>query len=158
MIQNCFIARLRKLTRVSCLFSLFLGRIFFFCRPYPSDGFPTLTSKIQAETEAVLLKHIPDPSFNNELPTPTLTLQKKAHMQYLIRNLRHGFPTRYMSQDASQPWLTFWTVQSFAILRVSLILIQNKSESSYLNFVSNIWEYCTNRFRLCKKIKLELEE
>ena len=88
-------------------------------RPYPTDGFPTPTSKIQAETEAVLLKHIPDPSFNNELPTPTPTLQKKAHMQYLIRNLRHGFPTRYMSQDASQPWLTFWTVQSFAILQVS---------------------------------------
>jgi protein farnesyltransferase subunit beta len=84
-------------------------------RPYPTDGFPTPTSKIQAETEAVLLQHIPDPN-SFELPP---TLQKKAHMQYLIRNLRHGFPTRYMSQDASQPWLTFWTVQSFGILQVA---------------------------------------
>ena len=83
-------------------------------RPCPTDGFPTPTSKSQAETEAVLLKHIPD---SNELPP---VLQKKPHMQYLIRNLVQGFPTRCMSQDASQPWLTFWTVQSFGILQVAL--------------------------------------
>ena len=41
-------------------------------------------------------------------------------MQYLIRNLIQGFPTRYTSQDASQPWLMFWTVQSFGILQVAL--------------------------------------
>ena len=85
-------------------------------RPCPIDGFPTPTSKIQAETEAVLLKHIPDPN-SFELPP---TLQKKAHMTFLIRNLNYGFPTRYTSQDASQPWLMFWTLQSFAILRVAL--------------------------------------
>ena len=41
-------------------------------------------------------------------------------MHYLIRNLTHGFPTRYTSQDASQPWLMFWTVQSFGTLQVAL--------------------------------------
>lgn len=83
-------------------------------RPCPNDGFPTATSRIQAETEAVLLKHIPE----SEAAAPTL--QKKAHMQYLVRNLIQGFPTRYMSQDASQPWLMFWTLQSFGILQVAL--------------------------------------
>ena len=85
-------------------------------RSYPTDGFPTPTTKTQAETEAVLLRHIPDPNSSEPLPT----LQKNAHMQYLIRNLVQGFPTKYISQDASQPWLMFWTVQSFSILQVGL--------------------------------------
>lgn len=85
-------------------------------RPCPTDGFPTSTSRTQAETEAVLLKHIPDPN-SLELPPP---LQRKAHMQYLVRNLVQGFPARYTSQDASQPWLMFWTAQSFGILQVAL--------------------------------------
>jgi protein farnesyltransferase subunit beta len=99
-------------------------------RPCPTDGFPTPTSKIQAETEAVLLKHIPDPN-SFELPP---TLQKKAHMQYLIRNLIQGFPTRYTSQDASQPWLMFWTLQSFGILQVALDPV-TKQKCVFFNFV-----------------------
>ena len=85
-------------------------------RPFPTDGFPTHSSKIQAETEAVLLKHIPDPNSSEPLPI----LQKNAHMQYLVRNLIQGFPTRYLRQDASQPWLMFWTLQSFSTLQVAL--------------------------------------
>ncbi|KAF8968548.1 terpenoid cyclases/protein prenyltransferase alpha-alpha toroid [Flammula alnicola] len=82
--------------------------------PTPTDGFPTPTSRSQAETEAVLLKHIPD----TDAPAPSL--QKNAHMQFLVRNLVQGFPTRYISQDASQPWLLFWTVQAFSVLQVGL--------------------------------------
>lgn len=82
--------------------------------PSPTDSFPTLTSQTQAETEAVLLKHIPD----GVEPLPGL--QKNAHMQFLIRNLVQGFPTRYISQDASQPWLMFWTIQAFSVLQVGL--------------------------------------
>jgi protein farnesyltransferase subunit beta len=82
--------------------------------PSPTDSFPTLTSQTQAETEAVLLKHIPD----GVEPLPGL--QKNAHMQFLIRNLVQGLPTRYVSQDASQPWLMFWTIQAFSVLQVGL--------------------------------------
>ncbi|KAF8956813.1 terpenoid cyclases/protein prenyltransferase alpha-alpha toroid [Flammula alnicola] len=49
--------------------------------PTPTDGFPTPTSRSQAETKAVLLKHIPDA----DAPAPSL--QKNAHMQFLVRNL-----------------------------------------------------------------------
>lgn len=31
-----------------------------------------------------------------------------------------GFPARYLSQDASQPWLLFWTLQAFSVMQVSL--------------------------------------
>ncbi|KAF8342461.1 terpenoid cyclases/protein prenyltransferase alpha-alpha toroid [Amanita rubescens] len=84
-------------------------------RPSPADGYPTITSIFQAETESVLQEYIPDASF-----TPKPLLEKRPHMQFLIRNLVQGFPTRYTSQDASQPWLLFWTLQSFSILQVGL--------------------------------------
>ncbi|KJA22447.1 hypothetical protein HYPSUDRAFT_139271 [Hypholoma sublateritium FD-334 SS-4] len=81
-----------------------------------TDGFPTSTSRSQAETESVLLEHLPDPASSAATPV----LQKNAHMQFLIRNLVQGFPTRYISQDASQPWLLFWTLQAFSVLQVAL--------------------------------------
>lgn len=83
--------------------------------PTPVDAFPTATSASQAETEKVLTDHFPvDPT-----KTPP-TLQKNAHMQFLIRNIVQGFPARYTSQDASQPWLMYWTLQAFSVLQVSL--------------------------------------
>ncbi|KII84972.1 hypothetical protein PLICRDRAFT_45829 [Plicaturopsis crispa FD-325 SS-3] len=79
----------------------------------PTDSYPTETSVLQAETEETLLSH--------GKPSPTApTLQKNAHLQFLVRNFSQGFPSRYTSQDASQPWLMFWTVQSFSVLQVGL--------------------------------------
>ncbi|XP_006456065.1 hypothetical protein AGABI2DRAFT_210804 [Agaricus bisporus var. bisporus H97] len=34
--------------------------------------------------------------------------------------MMQGFPARYLSQDASQPWLLFWALQSFSALQVGL--------------------------------------
>ncbi|KAJ7641342.1 terpenoid cyclases/protein prenyltransferase alpha-alpha toroid [Roridomyces roridus] len=82
-------------------------------KPIPTDGFPTPTSSAQAETVKVLLEH-----FVAESSVPNL--QKNAHMQFLMRNLSQGFPQRYTSQDASQPWLMYWTLQAFSVLQVGL--------------------------------------
>ncbi|KAJ7471851.1 terpenoid cyclases/protein prenyltransferase alpha-alpha toroid [Mycena latifolia] len=84
-------------------------------RPVPTDTFPTSTSATQTETEKVLLEHLP--TADNKLAA---TLQKNAHMQFLIRNMVQGFPARYISQDASQPWLMYWTLQAFSVLQVGL--------------------------------------
>ena len=81
-------------------------------KPLPTDGHPTSTSRIQAETEAVLLEHIPPAD-------AAANLNKPSHLRFLTHNLTKGFPLRYMSQDASQPWLMFWTTQSFAALQVA---------------------------------------
>lgn len=81
----------------------------------PTDAYPTETSDLQAETEEALAEHVPGGA-----SASGSTLQKNAHLQFLIRNLVQGFPAKYISQDASQPWLMFWTVQSFSILQVSL--------------------------------------
>ncbi|PBK99419.1 terpenoid cyclases/Protein prenyltransferase [Armillaria gallica] len=85
----------------------------------PTDAYPTPTSHTQRETEEVLLKHLPLPG-NDNTKAPSLELQKTKHMQWLVRNLAQGFPARYISQDASQPWLMFWTLQAFSVLGVSL--------------------------------------
>jgi hypothetical protein len=78
------------------------------------DQHITETSDLQAETESILLKHLP---FDTESLPP---LQRQQHLQFLIRNLVQGFPSRYISQDASQPWLLYWTLQSFSVMGVVL--------------------------------------
>ncbi|KAJ7334767.1 terpenoid cyclases/Protein prenyltransferase [Mycena albidolilacea] len=83
-------------------------------RPAPIDAFPTATSSAQSETEKVLLQHLPAD------PTAPPTLNKNPHLQFLIRNIVQGFPARYTSQDASQPWLMYWTLQSFSVLSVGI--------------------------------------
>ena len=78
------------------------------------DQHITETSDVQAETESILLKHLPlDPE---SLPP----LQRQQHLQFLVRNLVQGFPSRYISQDASQPWLLYWTLHSFSVMGVVL--------------------------------------
>ncbi|OAX33058.1 terpenoid cyclases/Protein prenyltransferase [Rhizopogon vinicolor AM-OR11-026] len=83
-------------------------------RRSPHDYYETETTDHQAETEIILLKHIP---LSPGSPSP---LQRDAHLQFLVRNLIQGLPSRYISQDASQPWLLFWTLQSFSLMGVAI--------------------------------------
>jgi len=83
-------------------------------RRSPHDWYETETSDQQAETETILLKHLP---LTPDSPTP---FNRDAHLQFLIRNLTQGLPSRYISQDASKPWLLFWTLQSFSVMGVAL--------------------------------------
>jgi protein farnesyltransferase subunit beta len=75
-----------------------------------TNAHPSPTSHLQHKTEETLLNHISAPS----------VLHKNTHLQFLAHNLTQGFPARYTSQDASQPWLPFWTLQSFSVLQVGL--------------------------------------
>lgn len=87
-------------------------------RPTPVDGYPTDTSTLQATTENVLQSH-----WAKQVAGDTnhvVALKKDSHVQFLLRNLVQGFPPRYTSQDASQPWLIFWTLQGFSVLGVGL--------------------------------------
>ena len=83
-------------------------------RPAPTDGFLTETTYEQSKTEWALLEHVPKP--DAEKPT----LERQKHFQYLIRNLFQGFPARFIGQDASQPWLVYWTVHSCYLLGAAL--------------------------------------
>ncbi|KAG1734874.1 terpenoid cyclases/protein prenyltransferase alpha-alpha toroid [Suillus paluster] len=83
-------------------------------RRSPHDSYETETTDHQIDTETILLKHLP---LNPDSPSP---LQKDAHLQFLVRNLIQGFPSRYIGQDASQPWLLYWTLQSFSVMGVGM--------------------------------------
>ncbi|KAH9990916.1 terpenoid cyclases/protein prenyltransferase alpha-alpha toroid [Russula vinacea] len=84
-------------------------------RPTPIDAYPTATSYQQADTEIILQDHVP-----LEGSTGGCVLNKNRHLELLVRNLAQGFPARYVSQDASQPWLMFWTLQSFSALQIGI--------------------------------------
>src|ERR1700722_18471275 len=44
----------------------------------------------------------------------------KGHITFLVKNLVHGFPSSYTSQDASQSWLMFWSLQGISVLQVGM--------------------------------------
>ena len=87
-------------------------------RSTPTDAYPTETSGLQADTEDILQAHVP---LNDGVGgSGGRALDKKLHLEFLVRNLFQGFPARYTSQDASKPWLMFWTLQSFSALQVAI--------------------------------------
>ncbi|KAJ3984408.1 terpenoid cyclases/protein prenyltransferase alpha-alpha toroid [Lentinula detonsa] len=61
-------------------------------------------------------------SSNWREPTPIQSglLDVDLHLGYLGRHLLQGLPARYTSQDASHPWLLFWSFQSLSLLKVEL--------------------------------------
>ncbi|KAH8091781.1 terpenoid cyclases/Protein prenyltransferase [Cristinia sonorae] len=96
-------------------------------KPTPTDGVSTPTSLLQASTEDILKAKYLSVNLNAAAASPSSSsppfeppLNKNAHLQYLLRNLRQGFPAHYISQSASQPWLIFWTLQGFCVLGVGL--------------------------------------
>ncbi|KAI0260116.1 terpenoid cyclases/protein prenyltransferase alpha-alpha toroid [Gloeopeniophorella convolvens] len=83
-------------------------------RSTPVDAYPTRTSELQADTEDILEAQLPLGAEEKRV------LHRDLHLQFLVRNLIQGFPARYVSQDASQPWLMFWTLQAFSTLQVGI--------------------------------------
>ena len=88
--------------------------------PTPTDGYTTATSTLQTATENLIKTHIPPAG------TSQVELQKRYHFEFLLRNLRQGFPGRYVSQDASQPWLIYWTLHGFSLLGAGLDALTKK--------------------------------
>jgi protein farnesyltransferase subunit beta len=86
--------------------------------PTPIDAYPTETSNLQGETEKVLQGQVPFDGSGSD--SGGYVLNKKGHIEFLVRNLVQGFPARYMSQDASQPWLMYWTLQSLSAIQVAI--------------------------------------
>ena len=103
-----------------------------------TDSYPTASSNEQAVTETVLAQHRPA----NNHPKPALN--RNLHLQFLVRNLIQGLPGRFVSQDASQPWLVFWTVQSFYFLGAALDP-DNKQRCVSRVFIAHMHTKCSFR-------------
>ncbi|KAJ3824904.1 terpenoid cyclases/protein prenyltransferase alpha-alpha toroid [Lentinula raphanica] len=84
------------------------------------DNYPTPTSISQKSTIALLVKPNPPSPSTNSTPIQSGILDVNLHLGYLGRHLLQGLPARYTSQDASQPWLLFWSLQSLSLLKVEL--------------------------------------
>lgn len=69
----------------------------------------------QAETE----RAISDLFERADISNQAITLNRNQHLNWLVRLLIQGFPARYTSQDASQPWLMYFVLQSFQVLGVA---------------------------------------
>ena len=85
--------------------------------PRPSskapDGFATPTSITQQDVEQQIQKAYAS-------STQPLTLHRMRHFNWLKVLLYQGLPAAYKSQDASQPWILFWIVQSFQLMGAGL--------------------------------------
>ncbi|EJU01281.1 terpenoid cyclases/Protein prenyltransferase [Dacryopinax primogenitus] len=79
-----------------------LPSLFSSPRPTPTDALSTPTSQDQSSTESLIIPLLSKPD----------TLHRREHMMWLLRLLFRGFPDSYSSQDASQPWLIYWVLQS----------------------------------------------
>ena len=81
----------------------------------PNDSYPTPTSTLQESTERILASHV-----QANTSGAGCELKKNTHIQFIARVMLQGFPSKYISQDASQPWLMFWILESFSVLQVGL--------------------------------------
>ncbi|WRT69034.1 uncharacterized protein IL334_006017 [Kwoniella shivajii] len=111
--------------------------------PLPSNSHPTATLYEQLDTESVissLFTVLSPPSDATSISTdsdnvPT-TLRKNEHTQFLASTF-FKLPGKFVSLDASRPWLVFWSVHSLDILGVALD--QNTKDrvvSTLLKFLS----------------------
>lgn len=85
--------------------------------PRPSndapDGLASPTSIIQHDVEQTIQE-------TYAAAAKPLALQRMRHFNWLKKHLFEGLPAPYKSQDASQPWMLFWIVQSFQLMGAGL--------------------------------------
>lgn len=87
----------------------------------PDDGHPTISSRMQCETEDLVLKHLmrsrglEEAGQFGEHVQGGLTLQRRQHVDFLLTGLE-TLSAGHASLDASRPWLCYWILHSLAIL------------------------------------------
>lgn len=62
-------------------------------------------------------------SFTLSDPLPhsfRVELDRELHLKYLRKGFDSGFPSAYISLDASRPWLVYWALHSFDLLGFEL--------------------------------------
>ncbi|WWD21152.1 hypothetical protein CI109_105634 [Kwoniella shandongensis] len=115
--------------------------------PYPSNSYPSSTLTEQYETEDLIssLFELTSPPTSDirssssqsrgsdSLPT---TLRKGEHTKFLAEGF-FRLSGKFVSLDASRPWLIFWTVHSLDLLQVALDQgTKDRVVSTELHFLS----------------------
>ncbi len=85
------------------------------------DGYSTVSSRQQCETEDVVLRcllharSLEEQGFGGEVQG-SLTLQRQRHVEYLLSGLE-TLNTGHASLDASRPWLCYWILHALSLLQ-----------------------------------------
>ncbi|WVR09083.1 hypothetical protein IAU60_006144 [Kwoniella sp. DSM 27419] len=111
--------------------------------PHPSNNVPSDTLHEQADTESIissLFSLLPPPQGSDsrliEESGPPTTLRKAEHTQFLASTF-FKLPVKFVSLDASKPWLVFWSVHSLDLLGVALDQgTKNRVVSTIMHFLS----------------------
>ena len=85
------------------------------------DGCPTVSSRLQTETEELVLQHLvkakglEEAGVVGEHVQGGLTLQRQQHVAYLRAGLE-TLSAGHAALDASRPWLCYWILHALALL------------------------------------------
>ncbi|KAJ3289688.1 hypothetical protein HK104_007290 [Borealophlyctis nickersoniae] len=83
------------------------------------DDFPTHTSDLQRAIEMAILPHyVPYKYHQPPEPLSKLQLFRNAHVRYVLSGMEQG--GRFVSLDASKPWMVYWLLQSLDLLGADL--------------------------------------
>ncbi|EQC41589.1 hypothetical protein SDRG_01549 [Saprolegnia diclina VS20] len=114
----------------------------------PTDGCPTQTSRMQAETEATCISFFVD---LDDLPASEIAqlqkagfldeakrvcLLKERHTPYLMRGLEY-LPPGFQSMDASRPWFIYWILHSLEMLGAHAEM--QSFHAACLNTIKRCW-------------------
>ncbi|OQS03307.1 prenyltransferase [Thraustotheca clavata] len=114
--------------------------------PLPTDGWPTPTTRVQAETEASCRAFFIDIS---DLPQEEIHQLQKAgfldqdervcllkdrHVPYLAHGLEF-LPAGFQSMDASRPWFIYWILHALEILDADL----TSFKAACINTIKRCW-------------------
>nr|XP_019048040.1 protein farnesyltransferase subunit beta [Kwoniella bestiolae CBS 10118]OCF26970.1 protein farnesyltransferase subunit beta [Kwoniella bestiolae CBS 10118] len=106
--------------------------------PLPTNSHPTSTLTEQQETESLissLFALLPPPTSDTDSDSIT-SLRKQEHTQFLASTF-FKLPGKFVSLDASRPWLVFWSVHSLDLLGVALDQgTKDRVVSTILKFLS----------------------
>ncbi|KAK8843333.1 hypothetical protein IAR55_006988 [Kwoniella newhampshirensis] len=106
--------------------------------PFPTNSHPSSTLTEQLDTEELIssLFDLTSPPESSSSSSSILTLRKAEHTSFLAETF-FKLSARYVSLDASRPWLVFWTVHSLDLLQVALDQgTKDRVVSTLLRFLS----------------------
>eukprot|EP01134_Creolimax_fragrantissima_P001181 CFRG1181T1 len=101
---------------------------------FDDDGYPTDTSQKQWMTEDLVETMFEHPK---SMHKQEVTLNRKAHISYLRKNLFGVLPTSFVCLDASKPWICYWICHALAILGEKLTQEEKNRVIDYLSRCRN---------------------
>lgn len=89
-------------------------------RALDDDTNPTPTSfeesQVEDDIHDTLRPYLSNDAANADLPSPTITLDRSIHVNFLNKILQRPLPAAYVSFDATRPWLIYWSFHTFTLL------------------------------------------